>query len=484
MSDVKVLSVASEIYPLVKTGGLADVVGALPGALALEGIAVTTLVPGYPAVLAALRDPEVVYVYHWFFGGDARLLRAHAAGLDLFVLDAPHLFNRPGNPYVAADGKDWSDNPIRFAALSRIAADLGLGFVPGYQADIVHAHDWQTGLAPAYLGYSGRAHPPSVMTVHNMAFQGQYGRELLPALGLPDHSFSMEGVEYFGTIGFLKAGLQLADRITTVSPTYAAEIRTAEGGMGLDGLLRSRAAVVSGILNGIDSDVWNPAADPLIAAGYDIAHLSDRALNKAALQQRMGLDVDPDAQLFGVVSRLTWQKGLDLLLDRLGILLRNGGQLAVLGSGDPGLADGFGLAALGNPGRVGIVHGYDESLAHLIQAGSDVVLVPSRFEPCGLTQLCALRYGAIPLVARVGGLADTIIDANDVARAAGIGTGIQFSAVTADGLEAALYRTADLWRDRAYWQTMQRNAMNTDVSWRRPAAAYAALYRSLIAGRN
>ncbi|MBN9016855.1 MAG: glycogen synthase GlgA [Rhizobiales bacterium] len=483
MKQLKVLSVASEIYPFVKTGGLADVVGALPGALAAEGIAVTTLVPGYPSVLKAIEGAETVYVYHWFYGGDARLLKAHAAGLDLMVLDAPHLYDRPGNPYVGGEGRDWPDNPIRFAALSRIAADLGLGFVPAYQPDIVHAHDWPTGLTPAFLRYSGRPHPPSVMTIHNMAFQGQYPRELLPALGLPDHAFSVGGVEYFGTIGYLKAGLQLADRITTVSPTYASEICTPEGGMGLDGLLRARGTALTGILNGIDISVWDPSTDPHIAAPFDAANGAARAANKRALQERLGLAVDPDAQLFGIVSRLTWQKGLDLVLDRLGTLLADGGQLAVLGSGEPGLAEGFGLASIGNPGRVAIAHGYDEGLAHLIQAGSDVILVPSRFEPCGLTQLCALRYGAIPLVGRVGGLADTIIDANDVARAAGIGTGIQFAPVTGDQYEAALRRAAVLWRDRAYWKKLQKNAMKTDVSWLRAAASYAALYRSLLAER-
>ncbi len=476
---LRVLSVASEIYPLVKTGGLADVVGALPAALAAEAIHVTTLVPGYPAVLAALEGAETMHIFHGLFGGDARLLKGHAAGLDLLVLEAPYLYDRPGNPYIGADGRDWHDNAIRFAALARVAADIGIGLIEGLQPDILHAHDWQTGLAPAYMRYSGRPHVPSVMTVHNMAFQGQYGRGLMQALGLPPHAFSMEGVEYFGTIGFLKAGLQLADRITTVSPTYAVEIRTPDGGMGLDGLLRSRAGTVSGILNGIDDKVWDPATDPMIAAPYSVSSRAGRAANKAALQARFGLEVDPSRLLFGVVSRLTWQKGLDLLLERLGSLLAAGAQLAILGSGEPAIADGLAHAAAANPGRVGMVNGYDEPLAHLIQAGSDVIMVPSRFEPCGLTQLCALRYGAIPLVARVGGLADTIIDANEVARAAGIGTGLQFGPVTADHLEAAILRTADLWRDRAYWKTMQTNAMKTDVSWRRPAAAYARLFRSL-----
>jgi starch synthase len=480
---LKILAVVSEIYPLVKTGGLADVAGALPGALAPEDVAVTTLVPGYPAVIAALKKAEIVHSFPNLFGHAAQLLKARAKGLDLLVLDAPHLYDRPGNPYVDAHGKDWIDNPLRFAALSRVAADLGHGLVPALLPDVVHAHDWQAGLTAAYLHYSDKPAVPSVMTVHNLAFQGQYGRDLLPALGLPGRAYAIDGVEYYGTIGFLKAGLQLSDRVTTVSPTYAAEIRTPEGGMGLDGLLRSRGAVVSGILNGIDTAVWNPAADPMIAAPYDLAHLSARAANKKALQQKLGIDPDPNALVFGVVSRLSWQKGLDLLLDRLPAIVAAGGQLAMLGSGEPALAGGFAHATVAHGGRVGMVNGYDEALAHLIQAGSDVILVPSRFEPCGLTQLCALRYGALPLVARVGGLADTVIDANEVALAAGTGTGIQFNPVTGDAFESALNRTFDLWRDRPTWKKLQKNAMKSDVSWTRPAAAYARLYRSLVAGQ-
>lgn len=480
---LKILAVVSEIYPLVKTGGLADVAGALPGALAPEDVAVTTLVPGYPAVKAALKRAAVVHTFPNLFGHAARLLKAQARGLDLLVLDAPHLYDRPGNPYVDADGKDWIDNPLRFAALSRVAADLGHGLVPALKPDVIHAHDWQAGLAAAYLHYSDRPRVPTVMTVHNLAFQGQYGRDLLPALGLPARAYAIDGVEYYGTIGFLKAGLQLSDRVTTVSPTYAAEIRTPEGGMGLDGLLRSRGGAVSGILNGIDTGVWNPAADPMIAAPYDLAHLSARAANKRALQQKLGLDPDPNAPIFGVVSRLSWQKGLDLLLDRLPAIVAGGGQLAMLGSGEPGLAGGFAHATVAHGGRVGMVNGYDEALAHLIQAGSDVILVPSRFEPCGLTQLCALRYGALPLVARVGGLTDTVIDANEVALAAGTGTGIQFNPVTGDAFESALNRTFDLWRDRPAWKKLQKNAMKSDVSWTRPAAAYARLYRALVAGQ-
>ncbi len=481
MTPVTVLAVASEIYPLVKTGGLADVTGALPAALAAEGVNTVTLIPGYPAVLAALAGAETVHSYPDLFGAAARIRRGRAAGLDLLAIDAPHLYARAGNPYVGPDGRDWPDNASRFAALGRVAADLGAGAVAGFAPDIVHAHDWTAGLAPAYLHYRGRPRPGTVMTVHNMAFQGWFPASLLPALGLPPAAFAIDGVEYFGGIGFLKAGLALADRITTVSPTYAAEIRTPEGGMGLDGLLRARAEVLHGILNGIDETVWNPAADPLIPATFTAARLGRRALNKAALQARFGLAVEPATLLFGVISRLTWQKGLDLLLDVVPTLLRTGAQLALLGTGEPALEAGFAAAAPAHPGRIGTVIGYDEALAHLIQAGADAFLMPSRFEPCGLAQMCALRYGAPPVVGRVGGLADTVIDANEAALASGAGNAVQFAPVTGEMLTAALLRTAGLWREPAVWRRLQRNGMRADVSWRRPAAHYAALYRALIA---
>jgi starch synthase len=519
VTSVTVLSVASEIFPLIKTGGLADVTGALPAALAGEGVQVTTLVPGYPVVLDRLEVAEPVHHFAALFGGPARLLRGRAAGLDLLAIDAPHLYARPGNPYLGPDGRDWPDNALRFAALGDVAAQLAAGappsvapgglqdgapgiasdippaaapgavsvvapgIVPGIAPDIVHAHDWQAGLALAYLNYREGRRPGTVMTVHNLAYQGLFPPALLPALGLPPAAFSVDGVEFYGSIGFLKAGLAFADRITTVSPTYAAEICTPEGGMGLDGLLRTRAPVLHGILNGIDDTVWNPAADPFIAADFSPTRLRRRAANKAALQARLGLAAAPDALLFGVISRLVAQKGLDLLLADLAGLPFPGAQLALLGAGERTLEDGFIAAAAANPGRIACVIGYDEALAHQIQAGTDAILVPSRFEPCGLTQLCALRYGALPVVARVGGLADTVIDANEAALAAGCGTGVQFSPVTAEMLQSALQRTAALWRQPTTWQRLQRNAMRADVSWRGPAAHYAALYRTLLAER-
>ncbi|HYQ99726.1 MAG TPA: glycogen synthase GlgA [Casimicrobiaceae bacterium] len=483
MSGRRVLSVASEIYPLVKTGGLADVVGALPRALAREGIEARTLVPGYPAVLESLASAETVHDFPDLHGGPARLVAGRAAELDLYVLDAPHLYARPGNPYVGPDGKEWPDNARRFAALAQSAAAMARGAVPSYVPQIAHAHDWQAGLVPAYLRFGPRCSCRSVMTVHNLAFQGQFPRDLLGALGLPPASFGVDGVEYYGTIGYLKAGLALADRVTTVSPTYAAEIRTAEAGMGLDGLLRQRAQHLSGILNGIDVDVWNPATDPHIAARYDAHRLHERATNKAALQARLGLAVEPGAFVFGVVSRLTWQKGIDVVIDALPALLGAGAQLAVLGSGDASLERALAAAARDRPGRLAVTIGHDEALAHQIQAGIDALLMPSRFEPCGLAQLIALRYGAIPVVPRVGGLADTVIDANEMALASGAGTGVQFSPVTREQLELAIARTLALARNRATWRHLQTRAMATDVSWARPARRYATLYRELVPAR-
>ena len=485
MADLTVLSVASEVYPLIKTGGLADVAGALPLALAKEGIEVHTVIPGYPAVLQALEKaqsrPEVVHSNADFFGGPAQVIAAKVHGLSLLVVDAPHLYARPGNPYLGPDGLDWPDNGLRFAALSWMAAEIGKGTISHMQPDIIHAHDWQAGLALAYQKLGNTRHTPSVMTVHNLAFQGRFPATQLSALRLPTAAFATEGLEFHGDISFLKAGLHYADRITTVSPTYAVEILGSDSGMGFDGLLRARAEVLSGILNGIDTDVWNPAADATLAAPYDAKHVARKALNKQALQKHFGLAHNPKALVFGVVSRLSGQKGLDLLLECLPVAVGLGAQLVVLGAGDKGLEQAFQQAAVEHQGQIGCVIGYNEALAHLVQAGADALLIPSRFEPCGLTQLCALRYGTIPVVARVGGLADTVIDLNEMAKKAGVATGIQFAPVTTNGLTSAIRRTSQAWADRPLWKAMQKRGMLTDVSWAEPAKHYAALYRELVA---
>jgi starch synthase len=350
--------------------------------------------------------------------------------------------------------------------------------------DVVHVHDWQAALAPAYLHYSGRPRPRTVLTVHNLAYQGRFPPSMLEQIGLPPESFNIHGVEYYGDIGFLKAGLQFADRITTVSPTYAREIQGEEGGMGLGGLLRERSSDISGILNGIDTDVWDPTTDPLITNRFDRDDLEGRAPNKAALQRRLGLKPRPDAFLLGVISRLSWQKGLDLLLETLPMVTGEGMQLALLGSGDADLQDRYRAAAQAHAGVVGAVIGYDEALAHLIQAGTDALVVPSRFEPCGLTQLCALRYGAVPIVSRVGGLEDTVVDANEATIATGAATGFKFGPVTAENLADALRRSHAVFRDTPAWREIQRSGMSTDVSWRNRASRYADLYRQIIAMRS
>ena len=480
---MRVLSVTAELFPLVKTGGLADVAGALPGALEALGAEVRTLLPGYPAVLAGATVAGEAAALPDLLGGPARLLAATApGGAALLVLDAPHLFDRPGNPYVAADGADWPDNHRRFGALSRVAAEIGLGRLGSWQPDIVHAHDWQAALATAWIAWAGDPRPGTVLTIHNLAFQGLFPPATAAELGLPPAGFRVDGYESWGRVGFLKAGIYYADRLTTVSPSYAREIQTEAEGMGLHGLLRARAGDLVGITNGIDEAVWDPAHDPLLPCPYDASTLDAKAGNKRRLQERMGLAPDPGALVVGVISRLTEQKGLDLLLAQLPVLLGRGGQLALVGSGQPWLENGFRAAEAAHPGRVGCFFGYDEALSHLVQGGADAVLVPSRFEPCGLTQLYGLRYGTVPVVGRVGGLADTVVDANEAALTDAVATGFQFAPVTGETLAATLDRVLDLWADKAAWRRLQLRGMSRPVGWRQAAARYLALYRSLRRG--
>lgn len=479
MSGLKVLSVASEVFPLIKTGGLADVIGALPGALVREDVDMRTLLPAYPSVKAKLGGAEPIHEYPDLFGGAARIIAGRTAGLEIFALDAPHLFDRPGNPYLGPDGTDWPDNARRFAALARAGADIGLGAIAAFEPDILHAHDWQAGLAPAYLRYSGRRAPGSLVTVHNLAFQGHFPISQFWELGLPESALTVDGVEYYGGVGYLKAGLLLADVITTVSPTYAREIQTHEFGMGLDGLLRTRSGVVHGIRNGIDERIWDPSTDPALVQTYSPIRIDMRGRNKTALQTKLRLARSVDRPLFAVVSRLTHQKGLDLFLHALPRILDQGGQLAVLGSGERSLQSSFGDLASSRPDQASCVFRYDETLAHLFQSAADFIVVPSRFEPCGLTQLCALRYGAAPIVSRVGGLADTVIDANDAALAAGVATGFQFAPLSIEALGGAIDRAIAVYHDPSAMRRMRLNGMRTDVTWRGPATRYADLYRSV-----
>jgi starch synthase len=475
---MQILSVVSELHPLIKTGGLADVAGALPPALGRQGIDMRSLMPAYPQVAVRTGPGAVVHAYDDLLGVTASVRAVEHAGLKLYLLDAPALFDRAGGPYQDPSGKDHGDNWRRFAALGRVGADIARGAIRDFRPDVVHGHDWQAGLAPAYLRYDGTP-VPSVMTIHNLAFQGHFAADVFGALGLPSQAFAVDGVEYYGGVGYLKAGLQAASAITTVSPTYADEIRTPAFGMGLDGLLSARVEVLHGIVNGIDVAEWDPETDEHLASHFSVERLDDRMPNRRALEARFDLDQDDDP-VFAVVSRLTWQKGIDLLAAATEHLVSLGAKLAVLGTGEAGLESTFRSATSLHPGRVAAVIGYDESLAHLVQGGADAILIPSRFEPCGLTQLYGLRYGTIPVVARTGGLADTVIDANDAALTAGVATGIQFAPIDVSTLRKAIRRAVNLYRTPGAWTALRRQGMKADVSWDRSAAAYAALYRGLV----
>ncbi|WP_075216696.1 glycogen synthase GlgA [Mongoliimonas terrestris] len=482
---MRILFVASECYPLIKTGGLADVVGALPLALGRLGGDVRVMIPAYRGVVDKLDAVQEVATYGDVFGGPGRLLLGTTRdGLKVMALEAPHLYDRPGSIYVGPEGRDWSDNPRRFAALGAIGASVARFGASGWHPDVVHAHDWQAGLTPAYLAVSEDPHPPVVFTIHNVAFQGVCSASEFAGLGLPSWFFSPGGVEFYGNASFMKAGLVFADRLTTVSPTYARELRTPEFGLGMEGILNERAEVLSGIVNGIDDGEWDPETDPLLPAVYSARRPQGKARCKAEIQRRLGLADDPEALLFCVVSRLTGQKGLDLVLPHLDSIVARGGQLAVLGTGEPGLERHFTEAAARYPGRVAAVIGYDEVMAHGLQGGADAILIPSRFEPCGLTQLYGLRYGTLPIVSRTGGLADTVIDANEAAVRTGTATGIQFSPVTAAGLGFALERAFDLWADKKTWKKIQAKAMAHPVGWESSAAEYMALYDDLLGTRS
>ena len=469
----RVLSVASECVPLIKTGGLADVVGALPAALGAAGWEMRVLIPAYRPLRHLIPDMAEVWYEADLFGGEARVFSGPAHGIELLLLDAPHLYDREGGPYNHA-GHDWGDNPQRFAALSWMAALLARNGIAGWMPDVLHAHDWQAGLAPAYLAWSGPRDVGTVMTIHNVAFQGWAPASMLGELRLPAHEFYPGSLEYFGNISTLKAGLVTADRITTVSPSYASELMRPEVGMGLQGVIAERAGVVSGILNGIDTEIWSPEHEPV---PFGRADLAGKAANRADLCRDFGLDVPGPLAI--VVSRLTDQKGVDMLPLVIPEFVAGGGGLIVLGSGDAGLEGQMRALEMNHPGRVAIRIGYDEGLSHQLFAGADAVLVPSRFEPCGLTQMYGLRYGTLPLVAAVGGLADTVIDASPAAVAAGVATGFSFHPTDTIAFAQALRRLLDAYRQPALWAAMQANAMKQPLGWNRSAAAYAALYESV-----
>ncbi|PLW78664.1 glycogen synthase GlgA [Cohaesibacter celericrescens] len=480
---MNVLFVASECAPFVKTGGLADVIGSVPKALEQLDNTVKILIPAYPALKDWIKHGDLLLELEDLFGGPARVYSVRAKGLNLLLLEAAHLFDRKGTIYLDEEGYDWEDNAIRFGALSLIGAKIGLDGIGGWKPDVINAHDWQAGLVPVYLRQSGRKAPPVVMTIHNIAFQGLFDGALRGPLGLSSGLFTPDGFEYWGHIGYLKGGIAMADKITTVSPTYAEELLTPEFGMGLEGLLRSRQSDLTGILNGIDLDIWNPETDKALTKTFTAKTLKRKAANRTRVEEKFGLASNPDAPLFCVISRLTTQKGLDLLLKSIPTLIKRGARLAVLGTGDKKLEDDYRAMADRFPESVSVEIGYDEELSHMLQGGSDAILIPSRFEPCGLTQLYGLRYGTIPVVARTGGLADTVIDANSAALTASCATGIQFSPITIETLEKAINRTCDLFKEPKHWRVMMRRAMEQEVGWDHSAKLYKQLFSSLIEER-
>jgi len=471
---IRVLHVAAEIFPFVKTGGLADVVGSLPRALARSGCDLRLLLPGFAPILDALKNPRKIGEFGPLFGaGQIRLLQGTLddSAIKVIVIDSPWLYRRSGGPYLDEQGHEWPDNLQRFALLGWVAAHLASGeFTPNWLADVIHAHDWHAALACCYL----KAHPTirarSVLTVHNLAYQGVFPVQDFSQLGLPRHYAEPFGeLEFHGELSFMKGGLMSATHITTVSPSYAREITTPKFGCRMEGVLAQRADAMSGILNGIDTEVWNPSTDREIAARFSTDDLSGKRECKLALQSEFGLTPKADAPLIGVVSRLSAQKGLDLLRDALAQIVQSGMQLVLLGSGEPDIQADFRAAAAAHPKQIGVQIGYDEKLAHRIIAGADLIAVPSRFEPCGLTQLYGMRYGTLPLVRRVGGLADTV-DAE---------TGFSFiepQTSLANTLQTALetYRNAP-----ARWQAMMQAAMRRDFGWDTAARQYMALYSRL-----
>jgi starch synthase len=480
---MRVLFASSEIFPLAKTGGLADVSAALPQALAALGIDVRLILPGYPRALAEATHKSVVAQIDDFpDAGPARLVSARLpdSGLPVWLVDCPHHFTRPGSLYRDANGQDWPDNADRFAYFDQIAARVALGLiVPKWQADIVHANDWHTGLIPLILR-SAPTRPATVFTIHNLAYQGLFSADCLSRLGVPADSYSPEGMEFYGRISFLKAGIRYSDRLTTVSPCYAREILTTEFGCGLEGVLRERAADLRGILNGADYQVWNPASDPLLPANFDPPHLAGKRVCKSALQDELGLTRDPDAPLLISVSRISHQKMADILAEAIPAIAERGVQLAILGEGDRWLEEKLVAAASQYPGQVAIRIGYEEPSAHRLQAAGDILLLPARYEPCGLSQLYAMRYATLPLVSATGGLSDTVIDSNDETLRLGTATGFEFVGTSSEAMLSGIDRALAIYRQPIAWRQIQRRAMTRDFGWAGPAHEYLGLYRELM----
>jgi starch synthase len=480
----RVLFATSEVYPLVKTGGLADVSASLPEALCRLKYDVHILLPGYPQAIKAARAAGSRRKSRFRIGQyEVSLWQTRLPGtaVTLWLVDCPPLFERPGNPYQNEEGQDWWDNAHRFELFGKVGAMMAVGEAGlNWRPDLVHCNDWQTGLIPVFLEqYSHR--PGTVFTIHNLAYQGIFSHETFRSLGLPDSLWRWDQLEFYGNLSFIKGGLVFSDRITTVSPGYAREIQTPEFGSGLDGVLRQRQQWLTGILNGIDTRVWNPEEDPELAFRYGPDHLKNKAQCQAHLQQQLGLEVQ-GGPLLGFIGRLVEQKGVDWLIAVMPELLERGCQFAILGSGDPRFEEPLKQLARQWPGQLSLTLGYDEGLSHRITAGCDIFLMPSRFEPCGLNQMYSLRYGTVPVVHGVGGLSDTVRDPDE----AGINkaNGFRFDEADARALLAAVTRALEYFSSRKRWRRLQHNGMAADYSWKQRARNYGELYQSILKERD
>jgi starch synthase len=475
----RILFVTPELAPWAKVGGLAEISRDLPRALASAGLDVRVLMPAYPALAAAFPDARCLAEFPALGSAfaPARLLEAQDS-VPIYLVDCPAYFAREGL-YQSPGKTDWPDNHLRFGLLSRIAAILGGAGSPlDWHPHVIHCHDWQTGLTAAYLAHRDGGRVPTVMTVHNLAYQGVFPPQVLDELGIPREAFTIDGLEYYGNVSLLKAGLNYATRLTTVSPTYAKEIQDTELGFGLDALLRRRAAHLTGISNGIDLAQWDPARDAYLEQTYDAGHFEGKLRNKLALQHEFGLPVARQVPLFGMVSRLVWQKGIDLLIEAAPAIIRMGAQIVVHGEGHRDLEEALSALASRHPREISVRIGFNEKRNHRIVAGADAFLLPSRYEPCGLTQLHSMRYGTLPVAHATGGLADWVLDTHAETLRAGTATGFSFAPLTAANLVATVERALDAYRAPVLWRTLQRHAMARDCGWNAAAARYIDVYRA------
>lgn len=478
----KILFATSEVYPLIKTGGLADVAASLPRALLKLGQDVKILLPAYASVLEKAKDIGIKEIAHVDIEGYSIALkqtRLPGTKVIVWLVDIPEFFEREGNPYCGPDGNDWFDNHKRFYVFARVAELIALDQVGlNWQPTIVHCNDWQTGLIPALLSLHPN-HPATVFTIHNLAYRGLFSYQAFAELNLPAVFWHHERLEFYGQMSFIKGGLAFADFITTVSPSYANEIQRPEFGNGLDGLIRYRSDAIAGILNGIDTDEWNPGTDPHLTCNYNRRTLGNKTKNKLALQEELGLTVSSEIPLLGFVGRLVDQKGVDLILEQMNQLLSLNCQLVILGSGFLHYEKALKNIAEQYPQKVAVTLGYNETFAHRIEASSDIFLMPSIFEPCGLNQLYSLRYGTLPVVHAVGGLRDTVFEQTLESESVEA-NGFVFHVATAGELLAAIQRAISIFKQKDRWKQLQLNAMSKDFSWDASAKEYLAIYEQIV----